>query len=365
MLEDVRGAYTFNGTFDSELWYLTIYNRIPNKFEYSVPDSMDIEQSEIKLELIRDKFKSITAVRKYNDLTIDELSEVKKGNTDFLNYEMELGGYLSIAADNKVFLIKTNGITVYYGDDDLEELSKFVQDLFKCFPAKKSEEKKGKIHLIKVYQGDYYTSENDIKPTIVDIKENYNDDFEKIHEDTVNFLNDRSSGLLLFYGKPGAGKTSYIRHLCSTVPKKYIVVPNSIASRLGDPDLISFITDNTDSVFILEDCEQLLEDRAENVFNSSINTILNMSDGLLSDVCNIKFICTFNAPINKIDPALLRKGRCIAKYEFKELCEEKVKVLNEKYNLGHTEIKPMTLAEVYNPDTPDYTENREVCKIGF
>jgi SpoVK/Ycf46/Vps4 family AAA+-type ATPase len=365
MLTDARRAYNNNGIFDSELWYLALYNEIPNKFEYSVPDSMMVEASEIKVDAIKDKFKKIDAVRKYNEMSVEEPSEVKKGLKDILNYDVDLGGFLSVAADHKVFLIKKNGIVAYYKDDNLEDLSKLVQEIFASFPLEKQEEKKGKINLIKVYQGDYYTSENDVKPMTVDIEENYNDDFQAIHKATVDFLNDRSSGLLLFYGKPGTGKTSYIRHLCTTVPKEYIVVPNSIASRLGDPDLISFITDHTDSVFILEDCEQLLEDRSENIFNNSINTILNMSDGLLSDVCNIKFICTFNAPINKIDTALLRKGRCIAKYEFGDLCAEKVQILNDKYELGHKEIKPMTLAEVYNPDAPDYMENREVNKIGF
>ena len=118
-------------------------------------------------------------------------------------------------------------------------------------------------------------------------------------------------------------------------------------------------------MFILEDCEQLLEDRGENQFNNAIATILNMADGLLSDIVNIKFICTFNAPITKIDPALLRKGRCMAKYEFGKLHADKVKILNDKYNLGHTEIKDMTLAEVYNPDKKDYTEETKQIKIGF
>ena len=167
------------------------------------------------------------------------------------------------------------------------------------------------------------------------------------------------------YGTPGTGKTSYIRHLCTTVPKDYVVVPNSIASRLGDPDLVSFIMDNTNSVFILEDCEQLLEDRNENVFNSAITTILNMSDGLLSDVCNIKFICTFNAQISKIDPALLRKGRCIARYEFKELTEDKVHIINDKYNLNIDNIKPMTLAEIYNTDKTDYNVKKNNKRFGF
>ena len=364
-ITDARRAYNANGVFDSELWYLEMYKLVPNRLEYTVSDSMEIDPAEIKAERILNRFKQIDGVRKYNNMDVEEPSEVKKAKLEPFDYEVELGGYVSIAADNKVFAIKKNGITVFYRDDDIEDLKKLVQEIFAEFPKKKAEEKKGKINLIKVYQGDYYTSENDVKPMTVNIDENYNDDFKQVDEDIVNFLKDRSSGLVLLHGKPGAGKTSYIRHLCSTVPKKYIVVPNSIASRLGDPDLISFITDNTDSVFILEDCEQLLEDRGENMFNNAINTILNMSDGLLSDVCNIKFICTFNAAINKIDTALLRKGRCIANYEFKELCAEKVGFLNEKYNLGHKEIKPMTLADVYNPDAPDYTENHEIRKIGF
>ena len=161
-------------------------------------------------------------------------------------------------------------------------------------------------------------------------------------------------------------KTSLIRHLCSTIAKDYVIVPNSVASRLGDPDFISYITSCKDYVFILEDCEQLLVDREDNPWNNAITTILNMADGLLSDIVNIKFICTFNAAVDKIDKALLRKGRCFAKYEFKELCEEKVEKLNAKYNLGLKEIKPMTLAEIYNAEKTDYSEEEnKPRKIGF
>ena len=135
---------------------------------------------------------------------------------------------------------------------------------------------------------------------------------------------------------------------------------------MGDPEFISYITSCRDYVFILEDCEQLLVDREENPWNNAITTILNMADGLLSDIVNIKFICTFNAKIDNIDPALLRKGRCFAKYEFNELCAEKVDRLNTKYNLGISEIKPMTLAEIYNAEKRDYSEeSKKPRKIGF
>lgn len=362
-MRPIREAYNSSGNFDPELWYISLFEKLPNKFVYNPSDLMERDVSEIKFEYVKDIIKDVKHVRFYEQLDFDDPSEVEKEFSLEL-FHQDKGMYFTVATKDKVLFIKYDGITIYYSDTPIDEIRQLADDIFNAFPPKKETEQKAKICLIKVYQGDYYTEKKDIKPTVVNIEENYNDDFKRVYDDTVKFLNERCSGLVLFYGQAGSGKTTLIRHLCSTVPKEYIVVPNSIASRLGDPDLTTFITDHTDSVFILEDCEQLLEDRSENPFNNAITTILNMADGLLSDVCNIKFICTFNAAVNKIDPALLRKGRCIAKYEFGKLCKEKVAVLNDKYDLKHEKIEPMTLAEVFNPDSIDYTD-KEVNKIGF
>jgi ATP-dependent 26S proteasome regulatory subunit len=103
--------------------------------------------------------------------------------------------------------------------------------------------------------------------------------------------------------------------------------------------------------------------REENRFGGAIANILNMSDGLMSDIFNVKFLCTFNTDIDNIDDALLRPGRCYNKYEFKELCEEKTaKLLNKQ---GHTPkvVKPMTLANIYNYNPETEVETKK--KIGF
>lgn len=353
-----------NGSFEPEYWYVCLYDKIPNKYEYTVPDELEIDTAKINIDAVRNKFKTINSYRLYNQTIVKSPSEAKKSKEEF-DFRFLDSGYLVINADHKVIRVITNAVTIWYDKDPLEDIEKLAKEIFDCFEKCEEESEIDKISLIKVYQGDYYTSKNDINHTVVNLEENYNDDFMEVHESIKNFLNERSSGLVMLHGHVGSGKTNYIRHLISTIPKEFIVVPNSVAMRLGDPDLIGFITDHTDSIFILEDCEQLLEDREDNPFNNAIATILNMADGLLSDVCNIKFICTFNADVEKIDPALLRKGRCVAKYEFKELSEEKVKFLNDKYNLGHEEIKPMTLAEVYNAAKPDYIEENKETKIGF
>ena len=77
--------------------------------------------------------------------------------------------------------------------------------------------------------------------------------------------------------------------------------------------------------------------------------MLNRSDGLLGDAMHQQIIATFNCDLASIDPALLRKGRLIANYEFNKLDIESAKTLSDKLGFGRDSVtEPMTLAEIYN-----------------
>jgi len=156
-----------------------------------------------------------------------------------------------------------------------------------------------------------------------------------------------------------------IRHLISNVNKHFILINNRLIESLSDPCFIDFMIDCKDCILILEDCEQAIVDRSVSAFGNSISNLLNMSDGLMSDIMNLKFICTFNTNISNIDDALLRKGRCKVKYEFKELSADKVAILNEQKQLGIPEdkITKMSLANIFNFKDESY-EN-EYKPIGF
>lgn len=380
-MSKLLGAFSAQGNFDAELWYTLLFDEIPSKYSLSVEDdSKCLDPSEITIDKCKHLFSENAVYRQYTEEYEGDLDEeqtdldgvsMKDLPVEEVEGELIFGGEkgtsIYIVDNHKIFYVVTNKCGVFYSpNENLEKIKKFIAELWKCFPKAKEEEKAARVGLIKYSNGEYYTSFSDIRKTHINIDENYNDDFKPIYGDITNFLNQRESGLILLYGKAGSGKTSLIRHLCSNIAKDYVIVPNSVASRLGDPDFISYITSCKDYVFILEDCEQLLVDREENPWNNAITTILNMADGLLSDIVNIKFICTFNAAIDKIDPALLRKGRCFAKYEFKDLCAEKVAALDAKYQLNIPEIKPMTLAEVYNSEKRDYSEEeKKPRKIGF
>ena len=137
-----------------------------------------------------------------------------------------------------------------------------------------------------------------------------------------------------------------------------------MAEAMTDPGLISLLIDNPNSIFVIEDAENIITDREKNG-NSPVSALLNISDGLLSDCLNIQIICSFNTPLSKVDSALLRKGRLIAKYEFKELSTDKAQKLSDQLGFNTKIEQPMTLTAIYNQDEKEFAVVRSNSQIGF
>jgi len=198
----------------------------------------------------------------------------------------------------------------------------------------------------------------------LDIKSNYNDDFVEVYEKVKTAMSSKESGLILLYGNAGTGKTTYIRSLISEHQKSnFIFIQNEFVNSLLDPDFISFLLKQRNSILIIEDAEKVIASRENLKEGSVVSTILQLTDGLFSDYLNIKVICTFNTSLSKIDSALLRKGRMIAMYKFSPLSLEKTNKLllsigAEKSN------EELILADIYNNDQTEYN-NIKKGKIGF
>lgn len=198
----------------------------------------------------------------------------------------------------------------------------------------------------------------------VDIENNYNDNFQKVHQKILDSIESKKSGLILLYGEPGTGKTTYIKSLISkNSEQNFVFIQNEFINSLLEPDFISFLLKQRNAILILEDAEKVITSRDQLAENSVVSTILQLTDGLFSDYLNIKIICTFNTKLSKIDTALLRKGRLMVMYEFEKLEIEKTR--NLLSNLGYqSKNESLTISEIYNFTDKKY-EIAEKKKIGF
>lgn len=296
-------------------------------------------------------------------------SEVKENYYNRRYYrgskKAELDDIFYFLYEDLLVYFDTEGLIVrfLYRKTDLSKIEEIIAGIHK-FKKKKQKQKPEISLLVNTITGIETKFLKITKPKL-SIEDNYNNDFKEIHQTILKRLSRKNDkGLILLHGKPGTGKTSYIRYLISSLKKNVIFLPPNMASAITNPDLISILIDNPNSIFVIEDAENIVVDREQDG-NSPVSALLNISDGLLADCLNVQIICSFNTDISKIDSALMRKGRLIAKYEFKELEIEKAQQLSNKLGFNTNINKPMTLTSIYNQGEKDFQQSRKYNPIGF
>lgn len=130
----------------------------------------------------------------------------------------------------------------------------------------------------------------------------------------------------LFKGKPGTGKTSFVMALAAHFDKTICVL--SLSSIMSDKELFDAVYEAERNALILiedVDCVQASETRltikegdktSDNALRTGVTKagLLNVLDGVTTPDGRI-FILTTNHP-EKLDPALIRRGRCDVHEEF-------------------------------------------------
>jgi len=206
----------------------------------------------------------------------------------------------------------------------------------------------------------------DIDNPKIDIELNYGKEWLEKHNYLLSVLNrENKKGIALLHGMPGTGKSVYIRYLISIMSKDRTVIylPNQLIKCLTDPSFLPLMSGYPNSILIIEDAESAIKSRKTG--GTTVDNLLNLTDGIISDFLGTQIICTFNNDISLIDEALLRKGRLILKHEFKKLPKEQAQKLSD--SLGFTSVidKDMTLTDIYNQNDKFTEEKQERASIGF
>lgn len=273
--------------------------------------------------------------------------------------------------DNSICIFKTgemikchsghNRVDYYYDSEDLFSIEQ-LKELALEF-AYERELTLDTIHILTKTSTGFDFKPFTISKNIVCDIENYNDDLAEFDCHLCKNLQNSQSGLYLFHGKPGTGKTTYIRHLIKNQEREILYIPSNMAESLASAEFIALLKDKEDSIIVIEDAEKALISRTVDEYNHAVSTLLNLTDGILGDALKLQIICTFNCELNQIDSALLRPGRLKGLFEFKPLTVKKAQKLSQKLGQNRQITQPLTFAEVYNENNFEYDCN--VKSIGF
>jgi len=170
-----------------------------------------------------------------------------------------------------------------------------------------------------------------------------------------SFQKDPPNGrIAILSGEPGTGKTHLIRGLLAEMDCVFLIVPADLVSELAKPAIVPLllkIKQDHDKpvVMIIEDGDICLVPRKND--NISITSaLLNLSDGILGTLIDIKMIISTNAQIDNMDEAIMRPGRLCKYIHVGSLPYEQANRIYQRLNenQGILEYRKLyTLAEVY------------------
>jgi hypothetical protein len=271
---------------------------------------------------------------------------------------------IKLSKDDKTFEFQAAGV-------DSEEVTTFCTDIQEKFGIKRNYDEE--LHFGVLFQQDGSISikelpldDNSVKG--MNLALNYGSSFVKDHEKILSKFDTKRRGIFIFHGEAGTGKTTYIKYLAKHFGGKrmFIFIPTTHLESLLSPSLIPILLEHKDSVLVLEDAEKAVVSRENEHGNESlVSSLLNIGDGILGSILNISIILTFNTKKEKIDSALLRKGRLLYEYHFKPLNVSDANTLLKNLKKDVQVTEPTTLADLYNMHETTGHIEEEKRPIGF
>jgi energy-coupling factor transporter ATP-binding protein EcfA2 len=182
-----------------------------------------------------------------------------------------------------------------------------------------------------------------------------------------------SGRIVILDGVAGSGKTTLVRAVVNKIPKSnFIIIPPNMVASLNDPSFMGFFVQSSNLhaqplTLVIEDADSCLVSRDESNI-SAISTLLNMTDGIIGQMLDIRVIATTNVRADNIDEAVMRPGRLLKQITFDALSPEQANTVHKRLTGQEgTYTSPKTLAEIYTATKIDVPlpGKKKVTKVGF
>lgn len=264
-------------------------------------------------------------VKQSVDATAKEGEEAEPEDIEkkYVDYILSKGGrefYTSLGT-NHIFLwedsivdlnVSGNWISIRCISQRLE----FAEEMEEYFDSQWAPpERTGQIYAI-VRQGNRLSMQSLGNAGIPLVDTNYT---PKVMEDYKFVVRDLQSEvpsgrITIMRGSPGTGKTHLIRALLMEVPDAmFVLISPEMITSLAGPELLPLLLQYHAGLpgpiaLILEDADKCLVSRDKDNINS-IQSLLNLGDGILGSLLDLRIIATTNAQELHMEEALMRPGR--------------------------------------------------------